>query len=161
MTTVSADGSAIDTGEGLFMTVLFVCTGNTCRSPMAQALFNKAAEKLGISAQAISAGLYADGSPISENSVSALENAGICDFRHISRNVSQHLIDSADIVYGLTVSHRDNLVRMFPKDAHKIRCFPTDISDPFGMSQVYYNNALARIDEGIRIILREISEKRD
>jgi len=136
-------------------TVLFVCTGNTCRSPMAAALFND--RYAGLTRHAVSAGLMADGSPISENAVRALENAGIPsrkpdnDYRsHISRTVTPEMIEQADIVVGITSSHAMQLLLRFPAHASKITVMPMDISDPFGGNLSRYEECLSDIERALR-----------
>ncbi len=136
-------------------TVLFVCTGNTCRSPMAAALFND--RYAGLTRHAVSAGLMADGSPISENAVRALENAGIPSRKpdndylsHISRTVTPEMIEQADIVVGITSSHAMQLMLRFPAYATKNTVMPMDISDPFGGNLTRYEACLRDIDRALR-----------
>ena len=85
---------AVETMPGKL--VLFVCTGNTCRSPMAAALFNQMAA--GSAYQAESAGLAAfTGDPASEASVRTMAYLGGIDLSsHRSRSLTPGLIDSAD-----------------------------------------------------------------
>lgn len=134
--------------------VLFVCTGNTCRSPMCAALFND--RYAGLTRHAISAGLMADGSPISENAVRALENAGVIsrpdnDYKsHISKNVTEEMIKSASVVVGVTSSHAMQLILRFPAYASKITVMPTEISDPFGGDLSRYEACLSDIDNSLR-----------
>ncbi len=166
--------SAIETEEtpkkteggdyGKPLTVCFVCTGNTCRSPMAAAILNDMAripqvcsmsdiEKLLNSRRirAVSAGLYADGSPISENAVRALENAGIRslpdnDYKsHISTSVTPELMETCDRVIGISGGHAMRLISFFPQYASKITCLPHDIPDPFGGDLAAYETCLAAI----------------
>ena len=67
------------------MNVLFVCTGNTCRSPMAAALFNKIAVEKDLDVRIESAGLFAnDGEPASENAVAAMKDYGVDLSEHVS-----------------------------------------------------------------------------
>lgn len=136
-------------------TILFVCTGNTCRSPMCAALFND--RYAGLTRHAISAGLMADGSPISANAVCALENAGIPsrkpdnDYKsHVSRNVTEEMMEQADIVVGVTSSHAMQLMMRFPSCASKITVMPTEISDPFGGDLARYETCLADIDRALK-----------
>lgn len=136
-------------------TVLFVCTGNTCRSPMAAALFND--RYAALTRRAVSAGLMADGSPISENAVRALENAGIPARKpdndylsHISRTVTPEMLERADIVVGITSSHAMQLMLRFPAYASKITVMPMDISDPYGGNLTRYEACLRDIDRALR-----------
>ena len=125
--------------------ILFVCTGNTCRSPMAMALFNDKAKKLGLDAVAFSRGLYADGSEISANASAALCDVGIADCSHISRTVSKEDMVEADTVFGISRRHAENLNAMFPEFGDKIFAFPFDISDSFGGDLETYRRSLSEI----------------
>ncbi|MGN1346264.1 MAG: hypothetical protein ACI4V1_05730 [Eubacteriales bacterium] len=135
-------------------TVLFVCTGNTCRSPMCAALFN--ARYAGLTRHAVSAGLMADGSPIAENAVRALENAGVVsrpdnDYKsHLSRNVTEKMMEEVAVVVGVTSSHAMQLMLRFPAYASKITVMPNEISDPFGGDLARYEACLADIDRALR-----------
>ena len=136
-------------------TVLFVCTGNTCRSPMCAALFND--RYAGLTRHAVSAGLMADGSPISENAVRALEKADIPsrkpdnDYKsHVSRTVTADMIENAAVVVGVTSSHAMQLILRFPAYASKITVMPAEISDPFGGSPARYEACLSDIDRALR-----------
>ena len=116
--------------------ILFVCTGNTCRSPMAMALFNDIAKKENIDASALSAGLFTeDGLPYSENSVLALSEDGI------------------SMIFGLTYSHGQGVISAFPEYADKVYRFPMNISDPFGGDIVTYKRCLSQIKDGIMKII--------
>ncbi len=136
-------------------TVLFVCTGNTCRSPMCAALFND--RYAGLTRHAVSAGLMADGSPISENAVRALERADVPsrkpdnDYKsHVSRNVTEEMIGQAAVVVGVTSSHAMQLMLRFPAYASKITVMPAEISDPYGGNLARYEACLADIDRALR-----------
>ena len=160
--------SLLTLGEGKPARVCFVCTGNTCRSPMAEAVFNHIfrvpeicsacdpGKLLARSVRAESAGLFALGDPIAENAVKALEAAGIPsrpdnDYRgHISRSINAEIMEECDAVIGLSGSHAMQLMSFFPQYASKITSMPRSIPDPFGGDLEDYRACLAAITEGIR-----------
>lgn len=131
--------------------ILFVCTGNTCRSPMAEAMFRFLFPNSEF--EPFSRGLAADGSPISENAALALENRGVIpslgnDYRnHVSRNVSDEDIENSDIIVGITSSHAMALMMRYPVAASRITAMPSDISDPFGGDLERYTECLGEIEK--------------
>ena len=143
--------------------ILFVCTGNTCRSPMAAALLNEMARPRELcSAQgelcltprfvASSAGLYAgEGDPITPAAADALREYGVMprpdnDYpAHRARLVRADLVTEADEIVGLTASHAMQLMLRFPEAASKIRTLPMDIADPYGGTQEVYRTCLAQL----------------
>ena len=149
--------------------ILFVCTGNTCRSPMAAALLNdmsrpreicSASGELCVTPQyaAISAGLYANaGDPITPAAAEALREAGVVSrpdndyLSHRARSVSAELVAEADEIVGLTASHAMQLMLRFPEAASKIRTLPIDIPDPFGGTADTYRECLAQLRYAIEI----------
>ena len=129
--------------------VCFVCTGNTCRSPMAAALLR--AKGL----RATSAGLFATGVPIAENAVAALEKAGVPSTpdnpyaSHRSRGIDEETVEACDCIVGMTSAHALQLMAAFPAHARKITCMPHDIPDPFGGDEAAYDACLAAIEAGL------------
>lgn len=134
--------------------ILFVCTGNTCRSPMCAALFNALfSKKHGLHAH--SCGLCADGSPISPNAAEALIRRGIQSegdndyLSHISRSVTEEMMEDAHTVVGLTNRHAMELIFRFPAHAAKIHVLPHDISDPYGGDFSVYERCLCDIEAAL------------
>lgn len=127
--------------------ILFVCTGNTCRSPMAEAVFNRFLSDGG--RRAVSRGLFADGSAMSTNAEIALADIGIADFSHISQNVDAEIMRESDIIVGITSSHAMRLTLAFPQYASKITSMPRDIPDPYGGDINEYKACLEMIKESL------------
>ena len=90
-------------------TVTFVCTGNTCRSPMAEALLRATLAKRGQGLEKLkvaSFGLAAqDGQPVSANSVKAMQRIGLDVSGHLSRLLTQADVDRSTVIFGMTESH--------------------------------------------------------
>lgn len=134
--------------------VCFVCTGNTCRSPMAAAALNHLGKG---NYTAVSAGISAaEGEGISENAEKALERAGILpvpdnDYhRHRSRRINELICADCDRIVAMTKNHLMQLIYMFPQFASKFTVMPKEISDPFMMGQEEYDRCLRSITEGIK-----------
>jgi protein-tyrosine-phosphatase len=145
--------------------ILIVCTGNICRSPMAQGLLGHA-----LSAQpeplrslkVISAGVAAHaGQPVSENSVVALRKAGI-DISHLqSQGVTQKLLDDALVVFGMTESHRSIIrsrARPIPDHLYLFREFlpepaAKEIGDPYGGPLKLYESCRDEMVEAVPAIV--------
>ncbi|MBR3961706.1 MAG: low molecular weight phosphatase family protein, partial [Clostridia bacterium] len=107
------------------MKIIFVCTGNTCRSPMAEG-YLKSLNIGGL--EVASRGLQAGGG-VSENSVAAMQEIGIDISAHTPRNLTREEIDGADIIVCMTATHKAILESAGVKA--DIRVLGSGISDPF------------------------------
>lgn len=102
------------------MRILFVCTGNTCRSPMAEGLLRKLARERGLDVQVRSAGVAAmEGAPISRHAEAVLRDHGIAD-SFASTPLYAELAEWADLILTLTQGHKRQVVHTYPGTAEKI-----------------------------------------
>jgi glycine hydroxymethyltransferase len=149
-------------------TVLFVCTGNVCRSPMAEGLFRQAVRGRG-EYRVLSAGLGAlEGQPPSPYAVQAVKELGIDISGQRSRMLTPDLVNHADYIFGMTHSHIDTVMMLYPFAAEKtfllrefdetLDQFEKDISDPIGGSYDIYLNCRDQIEQGIPSLLRFIEQ---
>src|SRR6185369_15672818 len=149
-------------------TFLFVCTGNICRSPMAEGLFRHATQSRN-DYRVISAGLGAvDGQPPSAYAVEAMKELGIDIGKQRSRMLTSDVVRQADFIFGMTHSHVDTVTLLYPQAAEKtfllrefdetLDPFEKDISDPIGGSYDVYVECRDQIEQGIVSILRFIDQ---
>lgn len=104
----------------LMKTLLFVCTGNTCRSPMAEALARRALADHP-DWKVLSAGIGAiNGQPPSSYSVDALHQIGVPLSGHTSKMLTGRLIRDADYIFGLTRSHVEGIALLYPEASEKL-----------------------------------------
>ncbi len=141
---------------------LFVCSGNTCRSPMAAALFNYLFGKDG--RRAVSAGLVATGAGISSGAEKALKDRGVPNteendyIHHVSHNVTREDIENARLVVAVTGFHATQLIMRFPEHATKISVLPEDVPDPYGGTDEEYAECLKTIEEMLTSVFPPVKE---
>jgi protein arginine phosphatase len=147
------------------LTLLFVCTGNTCRSPMAEQIFNEQAKDL--SAHAISSGLDANpGSPISPQAADALANLGYSPKDHSSALVSVEAVEEADVILTFTQDQKNELGQRFPTAVQKLFTISEyanstsgkheDVADPYGKSAEVYKETAETIDSLVGLIVSSL-----
>lgn len=129
--------------------VVFVCTGNTCRSPMAEG-YLKFKKPTGY--EIISRGLAADGSPAATHSVNAMLEKGIDITSHISRQMSYKDAETADVIVCMSSSHADLLEAL---GVDKLKIHILGISDPFGSGIDLYRNCHDEIFSAIDELIED------
>lgn len=136
--------------------VLFVCTGNTCRSPMAELLFNKLAREKGVDAHAQSAGLCTiEGLLISDNSKEALKELGVESDFFRSSDIYDLDLSVFDMIVGMTKEHTSEL-KAIGVPEEKIRILGNGVTDPYGSSLAVYKACRDEILNSLEEILNEL-----
>ncbi|HEX8068807.1 MAG TPA: hypothetical protein VF546_02570 [Pyrinomonadaceae bacterium] len=147
---------------------LFVCSGNTCRSPMAEVIGNAeiAARLQGppvtlgaSSIHAVSAGVAADsGAPMTPEAQQTLQQLGFTVPPHRARSLTAELAGEAEKIYCMTQAHRRAVIELLPAAAEKTHCLDPDgdIPDPIGQGLATYLKCARHIRELIRLRLDEL-----
>ncbi|MZP30758.1 low molecular weight protein arginine phosphatase [Heliobacterium undosum] len=148
-------------------TLLFVCTGNTCRSPMAQAIAGELLTEMGQAARirVVSAGTSAwPGAPASVHARRVMANRGLNLEDHGATSLTPSMIREADLVLTMTGSHRDRVIQLAPEQAAKVFTLKEyaggagDIADPFGMDEHVYQQNASEIEGALRKALHRFVE---
>jgi protein-tyrosine phosphatase len=150
-------------------TVLFVCRGNTCRSPIAAALMDAQFKLRGrTDVAALSAGTDvggdADGRGASDLAAEVVREAGIDLGAHAAKPVTPALLGRADWVFVMERSQLERIVELLPEERSRVRVLDPaggDIGDPFGGDLETYRAARDRIADAVGSRVLEIAESLD
>ena len=140
--------------------ILFVCTGNTCRSPMAECMLRALLESYGqTDTHVLSAGTYAlSGAPASSGAQRAMERRGLSLSDHKSRAVTGVLLETCDLIVGLTQNHITQLRMMYPDCPTPMIAFDDpSVSDPYGGDDAAYEQAALDIQRQLPALIQRLS----
>ena len=148
------------------MTILFVCTGNTCRSLMAEGYANKMASDLGLKeVSACSCGTYASFEfPTPKIVLELLKNEGVDASSHVSTPATKETIEKADLILVMEKSHLSDIVSLYPSAKTKtflLKDFAGvnsggEIRDPIGKPDREYKSCMEEIKECERKVFKKL-----
>lgn len=150
--------------------IIFVCTGNTCRSPMAERLLIKMYREdksFEGELEVVSAGISAlPGQGPNPKAVSVLKEEGIDLTDHVTTNLNREIIDSADLILTMTSAHKERIKAMVPEGGLENKLYTlkefagkaeSDILDPFGQPLEVYKKTRDEIKENLKLILGKLN----
>lgn len=157
------------------MNILFVCTGNTCRSSMAEGIFKHLLIKNNIeNIHVSSAGISAYGGDVAnKNAITVLKSKGIDISNHSARQIDDVILTNSDLILTMTDSHKRVLIKYAPEFSNKIftlREFAykingeisdginLDIDDPYGMDYQVYQLCMAEIETELNKIIKNVNK---
>lgn len=148
------------------MKIMFICTGNICRSAMAHSMLLKKAKEQNKNVQVYSCGIWAqDGDIATYEGRTVMKNYGIDLSSHRATNIKKSNIEDMDVILCATMNHKLNVIAMYPELKDKIftmkeyALYPNndlDIKDPWGYGLDVYKKCAEEIEECIEKILEKI-----
>ena len=147
--------------------VLFVCTGNTCRSVLAHYYAAKLAADEKLKLKFYSAGLAAEKDiPQPKAVADLLAKEGVKDFRHVPVILTGKLIKSHDLVLAMTAAHKAGIISRYPRAAKKTQTLVEyagfghdDIADPYGRDDFFYFEIFKLIKSAVKAALEKLKKK--
>ncbi len=147
--------------------VLFLCTGNTCRSVLAHYYAAKLAKDGKLPLTFSSAGLEAHaGIPQPKIVADLLAKEGVKDFKHVPVPMTGKLVKSSDLILAMTAGHKTALIARYPRAAKKTHTLAEyagfgggDIADPYGRDDLFYFEIFKLIKSAVQAALEKLKKK--
>lgn len=147
--------------------ILFVCTGNTCRSVLAHHYGAMLAAAGKLKVQFSSAGLAAEKDiPQPDIVARLLAKEGVKDFKHVPAMLTGKMIKSSDLVLAMTAAHKTEIIARYPRAAKKTYTLVEyagfghdDIADPYGRDDLFYFEIFRLIKSAVKAALQNLKKK--
>ena len=144
--------------------ILFVCTGNICRSAMAEVFLKRRLKEEGVAGvEVFSAGVAAEaGRHCPPETLKALDKRGADGRGHRSRPLTPDLVDGADLILAMTRDHQMAVALRFPRTVGKLKLFRSyaglsgDVEDPFNGRASAHDACAAEVGEAVEKILKKL-----
>ena len=157
------------------MNILLVCTGNTCRSSMAEGIFKQLLKDSDIeNIYVSSAGISAfEGDNANEKAIYTLNKKGIELVNHRARQLTKNIINESELILTMTISHKRMIINVAPEHSNKVYTLKEfayiinnedengknlDIADPYGLDYNEYEKCAIEIEEQLRKIINNIDK---
>ena len=147
------------------MNILFVCTGNTCRSPMAAALMNKIAMDEDLDVRIESAGLFAnEGDPATNEAIVAMRKYDIDLMQHHAQQINSELIEKSDLILTMTEGQKMLFAETALEKTYTLCEYagvPGDIDDPYGGTVEEYEETAQMIYMALQAIAEKLRDTKN
>lgn len=146
------------------MKIMFICTGNICRSAMAEAILKKRVKDENLDIEVYSCGTFAEkGDGPTNEAIEVMEIRGIDLTKHRATNIRNSNIEEMDLILCATNSHRMQTISLYPELSNKIYTIKEyaygvneDIADPWGYNENVYEKCATELEKCIDKIIEKL-----
>lgn len=151
------------------MKIMFICTGNICRSAMAEGMMKKLIKENNIDAEVYSCGIYAEtGDYATYNAIEAVKEYGVDISSHRATSISDSKIEEMDLILCATQSHKQSVLSLNSELQSKVFTMKEyaklnkngqdmDIKDPWGYNEFVYRKCASEIEECLEKIVKNLN----